>query len=212
MNRAIGHVYAVLAFGLIVVLGFTAYWQLWAESSLAARRDNAHQVVQQLSIKRGLIRYVNRTPLAQDIQVTSEPSTIYAPEASDPWNHWIFSTSVRALLTGEEAVKTSSVNMSASANRTTDEWKMTALFSSLYSSSTFELGEAERIESTQRSYAFTTLAGNSVGKQLSIGGRASAGSSTSTAPPAAPTAARPCCCRSTGARGRSATRTSRASR
>jgi hypothetical protein len=56
------------------------------------------------AIKRGLIRYVNRTPLAQDIQVTYEPSTLYAPEASDPWNHWIFSTSVRALLTGEEAV------------------------------------------------------------------------------------------------------------
>ena len=51
MNRAIGRVYAVLASGLVLLLGFTAYWQLWAEPSLAARRDNAHQVVQQLSIQ-----------------------------------------------------------------------------------------------------------------------------------------------------------------
>jgi peptidoglycan glycosyltransferase len=64
VNRAIGHVYAVLALGLVVVLGFTAYWQLWAESSLAARRDNAHQVVQQLSIKRGLILAADGTKLA----------------------------------------------------------------------------------------------------------------------------------------------------
>ena len=64
MNRAIGRVYAVLAGGLVLLLGFTAYWQLWAESSLSARRDNAHQVIQQLSIKRGLILAADGTKLA----------------------------------------------------------------------------------------------------------------------------------------------------
>ena len=64
VNRAIGRVYAVLAAGLVLLLGFTAYWQLWAESSLSARRDNAHQVVQQLSIKRGLILGADGTKLA----------------------------------------------------------------------------------------------------------------------------------------------------
>ena len=64
MNRAIGRVYAVLASGLVLLLGFTAYWQLWAEPSLAARRDNAHQVVQQLSIRRGLILAADGTKLA----------------------------------------------------------------------------------------------------------------------------------------------------
>jgi penicillin-binding protein A len=64
VNRAIGRVYAVLAAGLVLLLGFTAYWQLWAESSLSARRDNAHQIVQQLSIKRGLILGADGTKLA----------------------------------------------------------------------------------------------------------------------------------------------------
>src|SRR5262249_8800977 len=64
VNRAIGRVYVVLAAGLVLLLGFTAYWQLWAELSLAARRDNAHQVVQQLSIKRGLILAADGTKLA----------------------------------------------------------------------------------------------------------------------------------------------------
>ena len=43
MNRAIGRVYAVLASGLVLLLGFTAYWQLWAEPSLAARRDKSRR-------------------------------------------------------------------------------------------------------------------------------------------------------------------------
>ena len=64
MNRAIGRVYAVLAGGLVLLLGFTAYWQLWAETSLSARRDNSHQVVQELSIKRGLILAADGTKLA----------------------------------------------------------------------------------------------------------------------------------------------------
>jgi penicillin-binding protein A len=64
VNRAIGRVYAVLAGGLVLLLGFTAYWQLWAEPSLAARRDNAHQVVQQLSIRRGVIFAADGTRLA----------------------------------------------------------------------------------------------------------------------------------------------------
>ncbi len=71
MNRAIGHVYKVLAGGLLLLLGFTAYWQLWAESSLAARRDNAHQIIQQLSIKRGLIIAADGTKLAVNRAATT---------------------------------------------------------------------------------------------------------------------------------------------
>jgi peptidoglycan glycosyltransferase len=64
VNRAIRRVYVVLASGIVLLLAFTAYWQLWAEPSLAARRDNAHQVVQQLSIRRGLILAADGTKLA----------------------------------------------------------------------------------------------------------------------------------------------------
>jgi peptidoglycan glycosyltransferase len=71
MNRAIRRVYVVLASGLVLLLGFTAYWQLWAEPSLAARRDNAHQVVQQLSIRRGLILAADGTKLATNRGATT---------------------------------------------------------------------------------------------------------------------------------------------
>ena len=65
MNRAIGQrLRGARLRALVLLLGFTAYWQLWAESSLAARRDNAHQIVQQLSIKRGLILAADGTKLA----------------------------------------------------------------------------------------------------------------------------------------------------
>jgi peptidoglycan glycosyltransferase len=78
VNRAIGHVYIVIAAGLVLVLGFTAYWQLWAESSLAARRDNAHQIVQQLSIKRGIIIAADGTKLAVNrAETTSDGRHVY---------------------------------------------------------------------------------------------------------------------------------------
>jgi peptidoglycan glycosyltransferase len=78
VNRAIGRVYVVLAGGLVLLLGFTAYWQLWAESSLSARRDNAHEVVQQLSIKRGLILAADGTKLATNrAQKTEDGRRVY---------------------------------------------------------------------------------------------------------------------------------------
>ena len=78
MNRAIRRVYLVLAGGLVLLLGFTAYWQLWAESSLSARRDNAHEIVQQLSIKRGLIIAADGTKLATNrAQKTADGRRVY---------------------------------------------------------------------------------------------------------------------------------------
>ena len=55
MNRQIARV-AGVAMGLLVALIVaTTYWQTWARPALAARQDNAIQLVAQFQIKRGLI-------------------------------------------------------------------------------------------------------------------------------------------------------------
>ena len=46
MNRQLIRLFGVTAAGFVLLLGFTTYWQLWASSSLAARQDNLHEVVQ----------------------------------------------------------------------------------------------------------------------------------------------------------------------
>jgi hypothetical protein len=55
MNPRIGTLFKLCAGACIVLISFTAYWQIWAASGLAARQDNARLVYRQLQIKRGLI-------------------------------------------------------------------------------------------------------------------------------------------------------------
>ena len=56
----------------------TAYWQIWAADSLAARSDNARLVYRQLQIKRGLIFAANgRTVLARNSAAGGDGFTIY---------------------------------------------------------------------------------------------------------------------------------------
>ena len=88
MNRALTRVYWVLAALFLLVLGMTAYWQIWDASSLAARRDNQRQVVRELSIKRGLILASDGAIIARNYRAPSEnggsiyerryPSNLYA--------------------------------------------------------------------------------------------------------------------------------------
>jgi hypothetical protein len=55
VNRQITTLFRLSAVGIALLITMTAYWQIWAASSLADRRDNARLVYRQLQIKRGLI-------------------------------------------------------------------------------------------------------------------------------------------------------------
>ena len=72
MNHALTRLYGVLAALFLLVLGMTAYWQIWDASSLAARRDNQRQVVRELSIRRGLILASDGTVLAENRRAHNE--------------------------------------------------------------------------------------------------------------------------------------------
>jgi penicillin-binding protein A len=67
VNRQLVRLFYVTAAGFILLLGFTTYWQLWAQSSLAARQDNLHEVVQEQSIDRGRILAANGEVLAKSV-------------------------------------------------------------------------------------------------------------------------------------------------
>jgi peptidoglycan glycosyltransferase len=69
MNPRISGLFTVCATGFLVLISLTAYWQIWAESGLAARRDNARLVYRQLEIRRGLILASNgHTVLARNVE------------------------------------------------------------------------------------------------------------------------------------------------
>ena len=78
MNRQITTLFRMSAVGIALLITITAYWQIWAASSLADRRDNARLVYKQLQIKRGLILASDgKTVLARNHPVHKDGLTLY---------------------------------------------------------------------------------------------------------------------------------------
>jgi penicillin-binding protein A len=78
VNRQIATLFRLAAVGIALLITITAYWQIWAASSLADRRDNARLVYKQLQIKRGLILASNgKTVLARNRAVHKDGLTLY---------------------------------------------------------------------------------------------------------------------------------------
>lgn len=78
MNRQIVTLFRLTAVGIALLITITAYWQIWAASSLADRRDNARLVYKQLQIKRGLILAADgKTALTRNRAVHKDGLTLY---------------------------------------------------------------------------------------------------------------------------------------
>jgi penicillin-binding protein A len=78
MNPRIGTLFKLCAGACLVLISFTAYWQIWAASGLAARQDNARLVYRQLQIKRGLILAANgHTVLATNTERTKDGLNVF---------------------------------------------------------------------------------------------------------------------------------------
>ena len=78
-------------------------------------------------MKMGLMRYVARTAAAERIRITLAPAAAGRPgnqaPVNDPWNYWVFRTSVSGGGSGEKSRSRFSTNGSVSATRTTERWK-----------------------------------------------------------------------------------------
>ena len=78
MNRQISRVAVVSLLLLSALIVATTYWQVWASPGLAARQDNAIQLVAQFRIRRGLIYAADgKTVLAKNYAKTAGGQTIY---------------------------------------------------------------------------------------------------------------------------------------
>lgn len=148
---------------------------------IAGPAESQDQIRQELVkvLKRGLIRYVNRTALGEGIQIVYVPvkGQTSASGARDPWNYWTFFTTVNGFLDGEEGFSSTSLNVSLSANRTTENWKINTSIQSRYSESKFDVGEV-RSTQVRREYALNGLMVKSLGPHWSAGARATGTSST----------------------------------
>jgi peptidoglycan glycosyltransferase len=78
VNGQIRILFRLCAAGIVLLISMTAYWQVWASSSLQARTDNARLVFKELQVKRGLIYASNgHTVLARNHAVRRNGVTLY---------------------------------------------------------------------------------------------------------------------------------------
>ncbi|MEI6244792.1 MAG: hypothetical protein WCQ64_07070, partial [Acidobacteriota bacterium] len=96
----------------------------------------------------------------------------------DPWNYWVFRLSANGNQSGEESTSNKSYRFNASANRTTENWKISLSGNRNENRSRYDLGDGDIFKSHSSSWGASSLIVKSAGPRLSFGVRAATSGST----------------------------------
>jgi len=87
--------------------------------------------------KQGLIRYVAKTPIANDISIAySQPAQ--AQEVKDKWNYWVFKTELNSWINGEKSSRSFNLWGDFSASRVTEALKLNFGLSGSYNEDKYD--------------------------------------------------------------------------
>jgi hypothetical protein len=124
-------------------------------------------------IRLGLVRYAARTDEGARLRVEYDlPAGVAETSAQvpyDPWNYWIFRIRVGGNLRAEERQSNFSGNMSLSANRTTEDWKIRTGVSGYYEEDDFEFSDGSKLVSIFRDYGGWVFVARSLSEHWSAG-------------------------------------------
>ncbi len=87
--------------------------------------DDTHDHVRESQLrvlKMGLMRYVAKTPLASEINI-SHNGNLEEQEVVDRWNNWVFELEFSPFFEGEETYKEMAFESAFSASKITEDWK-----------------------------------------------------------------------------------------
>jgi Protein of unknown function, DUF481 len=128
----------------------------------------------------GLLNYLSTDGvgggLSVEVEQTAQPGQSGA--ATDPWNFWVMSLQGSVAMTGEESSREFDLGADLGADRITDDWKITMGLEIEYRREDFDLDEDEPLRAERNERDFDGLVARSLNDHWSLGGRASADSST----------------------------------
>lgn len=133
------------------------------------------------TIALGLVQFVETTPVAPRLRVVYAPPdvSVVQREERDPWNLWVFRVGADASFDGESQERGFSVEASASADRVSEDLKISLDVSGDYSRDEFDdLEEGETYIDISEDYSANFLVAWSLSDRWSLGGRAEADRST----------------------------------
>ena len=111
-----------------------------------------------------------------DVTYARQIGTTLSPH--DPWNYWVFRLGAHTYGTGQETTFEGYYEFSASANRTTEDWKIRFSGNRGLNRSRFQIDETETIETRLSDFSIDALIVRSLGARLSGGLAGSVNGST----------------------------------
>ncbi len=100
------------------------------------------------TLKMGLVRYVARTPLADDVSVTYNKPALSTARI-DKWNYWVFSIDASTNFNGEKSRSWANYYTNLQARRTTEDNRISFSIWGNYSESNYDYG-ATTVKSISR--------------------------------------------------------------
>jgi hypothetical protein len=156
------------------------------DATTAEIRDGFTQLV-----KVGLMRYVGLTSIAEDVRIELRPPAAREGPAGpggpgptarpedDPWDFWVFRVRGSGGLTGRSNYESKRFSGSLSANRVTEDWKVSLSLSQSFTETTYDYPEIDyRRINVRRSHTFSGSIVKSVAPKWSLGFRSSARNAT----------------------------------
>lgn len=120
-------------------------------------------------LKVGLMRYVAKTPAAQQISISHMQKGKAAPfEVLDRWNHWVFRISSRGFFSGQQQSSSISIGGSVSASHITDNWKIRLSPRADYRRRRVTIDDTLRTF-PDHSYGFNSMIVRSISEHWSVG-------------------------------------------
>ena len=126
------------------------------------------------TLKMGLVRYIQLTPLAAYTEINfSEEMGEEVPD--DPWDNWVISLFMGGNLSGEQTRKTFNIWGGFSLIKVTEDWKIEIVPDFGHTVQKFDLEEGD-VTSFRDLKSFDALIVKSIGEHWSVGGQALLGS------------------------------------
>ena len=143
--------------------------------------DDENRALLAQVLRVGFLHYIVDTPAAQQIEIrqlslAGLPPARAQPE-DDPWNFWVFRTSMNVRASGEESRTSQNLNGSLSANRTTQDWKFSLRMNGQFREDTNELSSGTFVNTTTN-YAFNAQVVQTLGEHWGASMKVAATAST----------------------------------
>jgi len=128
--------------------------------------------------KLAMVGYAADTAVAPKIDVTFGSPAATTAVSRDRWNYWVFRTNFNGNLNGEKASSNRSFRGSFSANRVTNQWKISVNNNASISHGRYEISDDSTVRSRSESWSSNAQVVKSLGPQWSFGGRFNTGHSS----------------------------------